>query len=387
MDWILVFKGCSLLTAAGLAVATTYFDIREPAYQRKRLLTRLGKWVVFGMVIALVASFIAEVLSSRKDRREGFHAAQLATSTNQAAERAARTAATAAVDAKTAADRATEASERTQQSMRVLSNVIGGIRNVREEVERAAEPIRQVELDVVIRLPMDHPYLAAYKARLDEGVHEYALLPTSLMNSQQNIGHGMINTVQARVVSASVWINSNHPLFPSDAEKLAREVIVVHEFEMGLYREPIDTRKFLPSRLSIFYSAGSPKRPEPDLGIAERYSTTWPWVLRAAVTPIGDWYEIERQHWAPDPSTWKKSGRVEFVKDLAGSQLIVNIGTHMSETLRQILPSFELTHVVLQINNKTVKMVQESWTKHVTKSGEPFWVYAFPHDPKQMFLQ
>jgi len=81
------------------------------------------------------------------------------------------------------------------------------------------------------------------------------------------------------------------------------------------------------------------------------------------------------------------SGLIQYVEDLPGSQLIMDVGTHNLGGPRQkVTAALELVEFTLRINNRTVAInIDEDVKKHLTDDGDPFWELSFPPDEAAIF--
>ena len=124
-----------------------------------------------------------------------------------------------------AAERSREAAEKTLQIV--------------TDISRTLNPLKDVRVSFWLSYPFDHPELAQYRQRLDEGVR--ALLP-SLMKGDATLVKGVSRSVsKGDGTIMEVTIRKDSPLFPNrSSEGFAYTVLSNTHLSIYFYKTPID---------------------------------------------------------------------------------------------------------------------------------------------------
>jgi len=351
---------------------------------------------VFGAT-ALVLSLSIELLTARQAKREAVETLRRAVDTNEAAVRAAlnaelaaKNAAEAATDAAVAAETAKETSENTKSAVNVLSTLVADVKKVQEEILRTSKEIDRVRVEMEFRLPMTVSELAAYKARLDAGLLEFGSTAKSWEERDKlkaSIAYsGMSTDAGGSIMRGNVWLNARSPLFPSKNDgNNVYQALVPWEFELAFYKKPIDPQQFEVSALGVISTAPIVRKLIPDLVIAQLFDVIRPFVIWSRVPPVDDGYRLEMLQWIPPKTSWKSNTvDIQFIQDLAGVQLFIDMGGFGPQRA-DTRSRFEITRIVMLVNNSRVAIEPTQLTKHLSANGHPFWEFRFPTNSKAMF--
>jgi hypothetical protein len=268
------------------------------------------------------------------------------------------------------------------------TQVVGSGNTVVVAPDRPDRVIESLDLEVSFGLPLDLPEMSDYKTRLDNDIAGYLAGGPQVWDARKTIGFqfGMGSGNGPGVLSArGLIIRPTDPLFPwHDAQRgIARNAIAVGAIELAFYRTPIRPTDFQVSDAGVVRTRPPPKRLEPDFGIERRTPGGEGWLLRGDVAPTSSSYWLSFGPWAPRKTSWRQdSGRIEFMEDLAASQLIIDLSRR---AVREVSGEFELRAINLRINNRTVAVTPDNLTKHRTVEGDPFWEFRFPSELEEAF--
>ena len=177
------------------------------------------------------------------------------------------------------------------------------------DINRTLNPFRDVRVTFHVSYPFDHPDLARYLKRLDEGV--CALLP-EIQSSRREV-QGVSWVMDRAGTILVVRIHEGSPLFPNkSSEHLAFQVFFRRGLTLNFFKTPINPATF------------DDDIPDPDITMGfdgDEYKNEIEVhydLERKAVEFVG--YGILSK-----PESWDSSGKIVSMLDLPGTQMIVEL--------------------------------------------------------------
>jgi len=385
----------SLLLKIPVVVIGAILTVLEWSNDGKKESSTSRKWAKRSLVVLLTllsaGSIIYDYSDTEAERATSTERFKqiIATTTHAAgsADQAAKLATDSAQTASLAANNAEEASESAQHSTKALQTVLAGVQDTFREIERTSDPLSRVVVTLELTLPMTNPAVRGYRTRLDEGLRAYSRLSVAERDTVRNIGYYGTSVEVGGVMVGNVEMSSSYSLFPQSTgdERIAWGSFSIYEIELDFFKTPIDPALYEVSHLSVVSTAKITRQIKPDLVIGQKLSTrsSPQWLLRTSIPPKDEFYRLRLSDWTTPRQTWRmNTGSVRFLRDLAGSQLMISIGPSNQESLRS---EFKLAELDLRINDGTVNIPITAVRKHVTKEDAPFWEVRFPTDFNGMF--
>jgi hypothetical protein len=253
------------------------------------------------------------------------------------------------------------------------------------DINRTLNPFKDVRVTFAISYPFDHPDLARYLQRLDEGVR--ALLPDMQSSHEEIQGVSWQMEKGGRIVW--VRIHEGSPLFPSrSSEPLAFQVFLRRGLTLNFFKTPISPSTFDLRSDDIPDIRMSFDEDEYKNEIEVRYD-----LESKAIEFVG--YGILSK-----PESWESSGKIVSMLDLPGTQLIIQLEYDAAATVfatpRNLagwehLERINLPHSIdvdLAIaDRRSWHLPQQRFELYKGPRGTTNFVYSFPNSYEEILTE
>lgn len=179
------------------------------------------------------------------------------------------------------------------------------------DINRTLNPFKDVRVGFFISYPFDHPELARYRQRLDQGVR--ALLPDIRSQEVQGVRSSF---VYSDGTIRTVRIKESSPLFPNSREYLASEVFSRRGLTLYFFKTPIDL-----STVDIGSKADITMRFRKEENIEVGYDLISKAIYFKASSILSK------------SESWNSSGKIASILDLRGTQLSIQLEYDAAVTL------------------------------------------------------
>src|SRR5262245_25265881 len=249
------------------------------------------------------------------------------------------------------------------------------------DINRTLSPFKDVRVTFGISYPFDHPDLARYRQRLDEGVR--ALLH-DIQSSRQEVQGVSFKIGGSDGSIEVVRIHEGSPLLPNESkEYLASEVFFRRGLTLNFFKVPINPSTF--------------DHEEPDIKISfedYEYKET-----------IEVHYDLKRKtitfwgfHILAKPESWDSSGKIVSMLDLPGTQLIIQLEYDDAVTFFANLPRpnvhlerINLPHSILVhlsiADRRSWDLPRERFELYKGPKGTTNFVYSFPKTYEEILTE
>jgi hypothetical protein len=139
-----------------------------------------------------------------------------------------------------------DASAQAQRSNKLLT-----------QIARSVSPLRDIQINYQIEVPLNDPVLASYRQRLLDGMNQIASTPPGSESPLGSASRGPNGVVEWILIP---W---SSPLMPTDNDVAASALLKHSGISLYFYKTPIDSDAFI--RLATQFAPGP--RPSPDLSM------------------------------------------------------------------------------------------------------------------------
>jgi hypothetical protein len=257
-------------------------------------------------------------------------------------------------ETRNAAERARENSERTLQ---IVTNI-----------SRNLNPFKDVRVGFAFSYPFDHPELAQYRNRLDEGVR--ALLPDIHKSNREIEGVSWVR--MTKDVVDVVGLRNDSPLSPRENdESLAFQVFLRRGLSLYFFKMPIN-----PSAFDLRTSS-------PDIQMDFSATSGFDQEIEVNYDLQTKTIEFVAYSILSKPESWQSSGKIVSSLDLPETQLIVQLEYDENATAlarhRQPLQRIDLPHTIsvdVTVGDRRTWDIKE-FEQHKGPRGTTNFVYSF----------
>jgi hypothetical protein len=245
---------------------------------------------------------------------------------------------------------------------------------LQRELDKVVNPIKEVDVTLLVDVPLEHPELKSYQHRLLKGIEAYLTAPKNSQRSNPDV------EMPAQTETARpVYVRHRSSLLPrSKTEPLAYALLNEIEVFVMFTKTPIVPRdnKIEVNEIKIDLNI------QTHLDVSFSTSTT-----DFVYDPDEKRFTLTHHDENLNYRSWMGSGKIVSIDDLLGAQLIVQIygapqafnDPEMNHRLVDIFSLCNLNYLVLEVAGRyRFNFPGGEMKRYLDSEGFPVYIYDFP---------